>query len=119
MRPLSRRWGEKEIIKCFAGKPVTLKVIDPDGTEKEIKAQKGDILRDVLLENEVDVYDWWGKGMNCGGQGACLTCLVDVDSGCGERSDYENKKLKNKPQDTECSLIVLLLRPGDSLVNRC
>mmetsp|Transcript_37377 Transcript_37377/g.72033 ORF Transcript_37377/g.72033 Transcript_37377/m.72033 type:complete len:143 (+) Transcript_37377:1-429(+) len=83
-----------------AAETVTVSVLTPEGETVEFEAKTGDVLREALLENDVDVYDWYGKGMNCGGAGSCLTCLVQVDNdGCGERTDYENKRLKNKPDN--------------------
>eukprot|EP00471_Norrisiella_sphaerica_P006729 CAMPEP_0184479196 /NCGR_PEP_ID=MMETSP0113_2-20130426/1019_1 /TAXON_ID=91329 /ORGANISM="Norrisiella sphaerica, Strain BC52" /LENGTH=186 /DNA_ID=CAMNT_0026857227 /DNA_START=50 /DNA_END=610 /DNA_ORIENTATION=+ len=94
------RSAERQPNTKVMARKATVKVLDAEGNElQSIPTQTGEILRDVLLENNVDVYDWWGKGMNCGGQGSCLTCLVDVDNGCGQKTDYEIKKLRNKPEN--------------------
>merc|ERR1719310_1963311 len=88
----------KETPGVAPGTPVILRVLQQGKDPVDINTKTGEILRDALLDNKVDLYDMWGKAMNCGGGGNCLTCVVDVKSGCGERSEYENGKLKNKPK---------------------
>jgi ferredoxin len=78
------------------GTPVKIKVID-EGKEVEIDAKVGDNLRQVLLENDLEVY----KGLkaklgNCGGGGQCGHCSVELlEDEWEARSDYEDKKLKS------------------------
>lgn len=85
-------------VEASEPKTVTVRVLQKGKDPIEIEAMTGSILRDTLIENKIDVYDWFGKGMNCGGAGQCLTCLVDVNSGCGDRTDYESEKLQSKPK---------------------
>ena len=57
-------------------------------------------LRQKALENKIDLYTFTGKLMNCGGNGQCGTCIVEVVEGMenlSPRTDVENRKLKRKP----------------------
>ncbi len=45
---------------------------------KTIDCDSGDILRDVMLEQKIDLYTTWGKIWTCGGNGQCGTCVVEV-----------------------------------------
>jgi ferredoxin len=81
------------------GTPVTISVLE-DGKETAIEAKVGDNLRQVLLENNIEVYKGLKKKLgNCGGSGQCTFCAADfVESeGWGLRSDYEDQKLKKAP----------------------
>jgi len=70
-----------------------------DGS-KELQVEPDSILRDVLLDSEVDLYTNSGKMMNCGGGGSCGTCAVAVLEGMdqlSEKADTELRLLKKKP----------------------
>jgi ferredoxin len=56
---------------------VTLEFETSEGP-KTIDCDSGDILRDVMLEQKVDLYTTWGKIWTCGGNGQCGTCVVEV-----------------------------------------
>ena len=56
--------------------PVTVVV---DGEETTIEVDRGDTLRDALLEHELPVYGTLSQYANCGGRGLCATCTVEVD----------------------------------------
>lgn len=43
-----------------------------------VECESGDILRDVMLDQKVDLYTTWGKVWTCGGNGQCGTCVVKV-----------------------------------------
>lgn len=68
--------------------------------DKEINVADGSNLRFKALENNIDIYTFSGKLMNCGGYGQCGTCVVDVAAG-GEnlspRTQVEERKLKKWP----------------------
>ena len=52
------------------------------------------------IENQVDLYTFGGKMMNCGGYGQCGTCIVEVVEGMenlSPRTAFEERKLKKKP----------------------
>ncbi|TAG63009.1 MAG: (2Fe-2S)-binding protein [Oscillatoriales cyanobacterium] len=58
---------------------------------QEVIAADGANLRFKALENRIDLYTFSGKMMNCGGIGQCGTCMP--------RTDFENRKLKKKPEN--------------------
>jgi ferredoxin len=62
---------------------------------------QGANLRQKALENKIDIYTLTGKMMNCGGYGQCGTCIVEIVEGMenlSPRTDFENRKLKRKPE---------------------
>ncbi|KAL0917941.1 hypothetical protein M5K25_013050 [Dendrobium thyrsiflorum] len=36
------------------------------------------LLRNIMLDNKIELYAAYGKIMNCGGGGSCGTCIVEV-----------------------------------------
>lgn len=56
---------------------------------REIEVDSGANLRKALLDAKVDLYTLGGKLRNCGGNGACGTCVVDVLSEDAESSMTE------------------------------
>lgn len=71
---------------------------EPQG--KAAYVSDGRILREVMLENRIDLYKTMAKLLNCGGVGQCGTCIVDVVSGAehlSERTPVEEQKLRKKP----------------------
>ena len=67
---------------------------------KEIVAAQGANLRIKAIENQVDLYTFSGKMMNCGGYGQCGTCIVEIVEGMenlSPRTVFEERKLKKKP----------------------
>jgi ferredoxin len=82
------------------GTPVSIRVIQKNGSEMVLNAKVGDNLRQTLIDNGFEVYQGLKQKLgNCGGAGQCTFCAVDfVESqGWAERSDYENQKLKKFP----------------------
>jgi ferredoxin len=68
--------------------------------DKVVFATHGANLRIKAIENNIDLYTFVGKMMNCGGYGQCGTCIVEVVEGMenlSPRTDVENRKLKKKP----------------------
>ena len=68
----------------------------------EVIAADGANLRLKAIENRVDLYNFMGKMMNCGGYGQCGTCVVEVLEGLDNlspRTDVENRFLKRKPDN--------------------
>ncbi|MGB8702723.1 MAG: 2Fe-2S iron-sulfur cluster-binding protein [Thermosynechococcaceae cyanobacterium] len=66
----------------------------------DVVVAPGANLRQKALENRVDLYTLKGKITNCGGYGQCGTCIVNVVEGADQlspRTDFENRKLKRKP----------------------
>ncbi|MBW4538852.1 MAG: (2Fe-2S)-binding protein [Myxacorys chilensis ATA2-1-KO14] len=69
--------------------------------DKVAFATQGANLRLKAIENNIDLYTFTGKMMNCGGYGQCGTCIVEVVEGMenlSPRTDVENRKLKKKPE---------------------
>ncbi|KAF0926249.1 hypothetical protein E2562_022077 [Oryza meyeriana var. granulata] len=69
------------------------------------------LLRDVMVENKIELYAPYGKVMNCGGGGSCGTCIVEIVDGkelLNERTNTENRYLKKKPESWRlaCQTIV-------------
>jgi ferredoxin len=67
---------------------------------KEIIAADGANLRIKALENQIDLYTFTGKMMNCGGYGQCGTCIVEIVEGMDNlppRTEAEARILKKKP----------------------
>ncbi len=59
-------------------------------------------LRLKALENQIDLYKMMAKLMNCGGNGQCGTCVVEITEGSenlSPRTEAENRKLKRKPDN--------------------
>ncbi len=46
--------------------------------ETVIEVDRGDVLRDALLEEGFSVYGTVSRHLNCGGRGLCSTCTVEV-----------------------------------------
>lgn len=67
---------------------------------QEVVAADGANLRLKAMENNIGLYTFRGKLMNCGGYGQCGTCIVEVVEGMenlSPRTEVENRKLKKKP----------------------
>ena len=68
--------------------------------EKEIEAAVGANLRFKAQENDIDIYSFMAKLMQCGGYGQCGTCVVDVVEGANNlspRTAVEEKMLRKRP----------------------
>ncbi len=68
--------------------------------DKQVIAAHGANLRAKAVENGIDLYTFKGKLMSCGGYGQCGTCVVEIVRGMenlSEKTDFENRKLKRKP----------------------
>ncbi len=69
---------------------------------QEVIAADGANLRLKAIENRIDLYTFRGKMTNCGGIGQCATCIVEIVEGSenlSPRTDFENRKLKKKPEN--------------------
>lgn len=112
--------AEEEVAPVYEiGTQVEIKVIQ-DGKEIMIisDARVGDNLRKTLLENNVEVYRGLKKKLgNCGGGGQCGFCAMDLqDDGEGKpwllRSDYEDSRLKNKPESYRLACLNNIMGPA-------
>jgi 2Fe-2S ferredoxin len=69
---------------------ITIKVTDLDGQQHELEASPGDVLMEVLREQD------WGVAALCGGMCSCATCHVFLDEGWLERfppKEYDEEEL--------------------------
>jgi ferredoxin len=78
---------------------------------KEVVIALGSNLREKAVQNGIDLYTFKGKLMSCGGYGQCGTCKVEILEGAenlSPRTDFEERKLKNKPDSIRlaCQTIV-------------
>ncbi|KAI9073992.1 hypothetical protein K1719_044056 [Acacia pycnantha] len=76
---------------------------------KAISGEK--LLRNIMLDNKIELYATYGKVMNCGGGGSCGTCIVEITDGAdllNERTNTELRYLKKKPESWRlaCQTIV-------------
>ncbi|KAB8945650.1 hypothetical protein FH972_026846 [Carpinus fangiana] len=76
---------------------------------KEISGEK--LLRNIMLDNKIELYATYGKVMNCGGGGSCGTCIVEIIDGkdlLNERTNTELRYLKKNPESWRlaCQTIV-------------
>lgn len=89
----------------------TIKFIEED---QELIAADGANLRFKALENNIDLYTFSGKLMNCGGYGQCGTCIVEVVEGMDNlspRTEAEDRKLKKKPESYRLACQTLVHGP--------
>ncbi|KAL5975198.1 hypothetical protein ACLOJK_031877 [Asimina triloba] len=59
------------------------------------------LLRNIMMDNKIELYAAYGKVMNCGGGGSCGTCIVEILDGkdlLNERTDTELRYLKKAGQ---------------------
>ena len=69
---------------------------------KKAIAMDGANLRIKALENNIDIYKFVAKLTNCNGYGQCATCVVEIVEGLDNlspKTEFELKKLKNKPDN--------------------
>jgi len=81
---------------------------------KDIVVAQGANLRAKAIENGVDIYTLSGKLMNCGGNGQCGTCIVEVIEGkenLSAKTDFEVRKLKKKPDSYRLACQTLVNGP--------
>ncbi|MDY7013009.1 MAG: 2Fe-2S iron-sulfur cluster-binding protein [Cyanobacteriota bacterium] len=82
--------------------------------KKEVVAADGANLREKALQNGIDLYTFMGKMTNCGGYGQCGTCLVEIVEGMenlSERTEFEKRKLKKKPESYRLACQTLVNGP--------
>lgn len=81
---------------------------------QEVIAADGANLREKALANNIDLYTFKGKMMNCGGYGQCGTCIVEIVEGMENLSpltEVEKRKLRKKPDNYRLSCQVLVNGP--------
>lgn len=81
---------------------------------QEVFAIDGANLRQQALQNGIELYTLRGKLVNCGGYGQCGTCLVEIVEGMenlSERTAFEQRKLKRKPDSYRLACQTLVNGP--------
>lgn len=81
---------------------------------REVVAADGANLRLKAIQNNIELYTFRGKMMNCGGNGQCGTCIVEIAKGTenlSPRTEVENKKLKKKPENYRLACQTLVNGP--------
>jgi ferredoxin len=71
---------------------------------EEIECDRGDVLRDVLLEADVSPHNGNANRLNCRGHGSCGTCAVAVEGAVSDQSRRERARLSVPPHDPEDGL---------------
>ena len=82
--------------------------------EKEIEVAPGANLRFKAQENNIDIYTFMAKLMQCGGYGQCGTCVVDVVEGANNlspRTAAEEKMLRKRPSSCRLACQVTVNGP--------
>ncbi len=69
---------------------------------KRIKCQHGDNLRNILLQNGIDLYNGNAKVINCRGIGTCGTCAVEIDGEVSE-VNWRDKTRRSLPPHSPTS----------------
>ncbi|KAK9690215.1 hypothetical protein RND81_09G112600 [Saponaria officinalis] len=89
----------------FVGFAFVSSVLLPDGTpDMHMRsATGGQKLRDIMLDNHIDLYGPYGRPLlNCAGGGTCGSCMVEVIEGkelLSRKTDTEKELLKKKPKN--------------------
>ncbi|KAL2574264.1 hypothetical protein AAZV13_17G178000 [Glycine max] len=106
-----RRRQPNTVIFAAASSPesppeIELEFIGPkpgsDGSYpvERVKAISGEkLLRNIMLDNKIELYATYGKLMNCAGGGSCGTCIVEIIEGkdlLNERTNTELRYLKTR-----------------------
>ena len=63
---------------------------------KQLSCESGANLRQVLLENNIDLYNGGAKVINCHGIGTCGTCAVQVEGEVSE-PNWKDKTRRSLP----------------------
>ncbi|GAB2233466.1 hypothetical protein Droror1_Dr00002689 [Drosera rotundifolia] len=101
--------GKPEIELEFVGPKAGRDGSYPVEKARAVSGEK--LLRNVMLDNKIELYATYGKVMNCGGGGSCGTCIVEILDGkelLNERTNTELRYLKKKPESWRlaCQTIV-------------
>jgi ferredoxin len=82
--------------------------------DKLVFAAEGANLRFKALENQIDLYTFSGKMMNCGGYGQCGTCVVEITEGMenlSPRTEVEDRKLRKRSPNCRLACQTLVQGP--------
>jgi ferredoxin len=71
---------------------------------EEIECDRGDVLRDALLDAGQSPHNGTADYLNCRGNATCGTCAVEVRGEVSEMRDDERRRLSFPPHDEELGL---------------
>ncbi|XP_021765277.1 photosynthetic NDH subunit of subcomplex B 3, chloroplastic-like [Chenopodium quinoa] len=97
--------SEEELEQPYVGFAFVSSVLLPDGTpDLHLRsATGGQKLRDIMLDNDIDLYGPYARPLlNCAGGGTCGSCMVEVIEGkelLNPRTEKEKEHLKKKPKN--------------------
>jgi ferredoxin len=103
------------------GDTITITAIINKGTKDEstkvITAEKGANLRQVLVDNDINVYQSFTRWTNCKGKQLCGTCIVNMKEGAmntNRKSMDEGSTLRENPDSYRLSCVTFAY--GDVVV---
>ncbi|WP_435062737.1 2Fe-2S iron-sulfur cluster-binding protein [Halobaculum sp. EA56] len=70
----------------------------------EVVCDRGDTLRDVLLDAGLSPHNGRADALNCRGHGSCGTCAVRVAGAVSEPTRRERVRLRVPPHDPDAGL---------------
>lgn len=97
--------SEEELEPPSVGFAFVSSVLLPDGTpDMHLRsATGGQKLRDIMLDNDIDLYGPYARPLlNCAGGGTCGSCMVEVIEGkelLNPKTETEKELLKKKPKN--------------------
>jgi ferredoxin len=68
-----RKEKQQRVSSLIKVSAAQITFVDPDGKEISTSSSSG-IVRNLALENNVEIYEGFNKLLNCGGNGQCGTC---------------------------------------------
>ncbi|XP_072053731.1 photosynthetic NDH subunit of subcomplex B 3, chloroplastic isoform X2 [Arachis hypogaea] len=91
--------AKPEIELEFIGPKASSDGSYPVDKAKEISGEK--LLRNIMLDNNIELYATYGKVMNCGGGGSCGTCIVEFLGKCTDVVVQDEYELEDSGEDEE------------------
>lgn len=70
----------------------------------EIECERGDVLRDALIEAGETPHNGRSRLLNCRGHATCGTCAVAVEGEVSDPGDRERRRLSAPPHDADAGL---------------
>jgi ferredoxin len=96
-------------------KMITITAVINKGSKDEmtkiIKTEKGSNLRQVLVDNGINVYQSFTRWTNCKGKQLCGTCIVDIKEGgmnTNRKSMDEGSTLRENPDSYRLSCVTFV-----------
>mmetsp|Transcript_24449 Transcript_24449/g.31759 ORF Transcript_24449/g.31759 Transcript_24449/m.31759 type:complete len:309 (+) Transcript_24449:104-1030(+) len=104
----SREELQEATVGSTGPRTVTLTVREKGKSEKTLTAPAGATLRDVLIANNINVYQSVTRWTNCKGKQLCGTCIVNIADGmdnCSRKSLDERSTLRDNPESYRLSCV--------------